>query len=86
MINLSEYEIGQRFKTRGGKVATYKHKMGSWYVCLIYGQHRACFRDGESLELAAYDLIRPIYRVPAETMRIPSAKLTPHIYQIGGGT
>ena len=49
MINLSEYEIGQRFKTRGGKVATYKHKMGSWYVCLIYGQHRACFRDGESL-------------------------------------
>lgn len=86
MIDLRKYEIGQRFKTRGGKVATYKHKMGTWHICLIYGRDRIFFCNGVSVARAAYDLMRPIYRVPAETMRIPSAKLTPHIYQIGGGT
>ena len=86
MINLSEYEIGQRFKTRGGKVALYKGGVNGWHYFSINGWDRLFFCNGVSVARAAYDLMRPIYRVPAETMRIPSAKLTPHIYQIGGGT
>jgi hypothetical protein len=101
MINLSEYEIGQRFKTRGGWEAWLKCNSGRNYIMTVDAN---CYYDGlfytqhgECCGLSEYDLVRPIYSVPhnASIKRKPMptgyarqwyARQWPHIYQLGGGT
>ncbi len=86
MIDLREHEIGQRFRTRGGGEARLCERTPlEIYKVQHADRERVHFEDGRGVYLDAppkFDLIRPIYSVPAKTRRIPSAK---HMYQLGGG-
>ena len=95
MIDLRKYEVGQRFKTRGGREAVILFFCDSVHTRVLHGDKMLYhYSNGEyNGAFARYDLIRPIYSVPANTRRIPSAKLMPtgyqkqwpHLYQMGGG-
>lgn len=78
MIDLSQYEIGQRFRTRGGLSTTLlPSRAGGLYWLACEDGHTSGFdKSGIGNALAwPYEPIRPI--VPANTRRIPSIKLDP---------
>ena len=95
MIDLRKYEVGQRFKTRGGSEAVILFVDSVQSRVLHKDKIQYHYANGKCVGDFArqYDLIRPIYSVPAKTRRIPSAKLMPtgyqkqwpHLYQMGGG-
>ena len=99
MIDLSQYEIGQRFRTLGGRVAELVDEQTGDYYWLTHsdGLTRPHSKDGLFARIIAYsepyDLITPIYRVPARTRRLPKPnpmptgyeRQWPHLHQMGGG-
>lgn len=87
MIDLSQYEIGQRFRTRSGVAVELREVLCTrtpypYVFRRLSGEryYSSASKFGCFLSLrepSAYDIVRPIYSIPANTRRIPSIQLDP---------
>lgn len=90
MIDLSEFPVGQRFRTRGGRkvrLLSVTQGMFQFFPRFTLGievaeglplQPQEYSKSGKALSAIDWDEITsPIYSVPANTRRIPPIKLDP---------
>lgn len=80
MIDLSQYEIGQRFRTWGGCIFVLEgyDESGNFALASVNtGVAYSFKKNGHCIGLTQLDIVAAIFRRPANTRRIPSIQLDP---------